>query len=339
MSMRHAIKEDREAWNMFVTRIALHSAGFLQSWEWGMMQESYGRNVLRVVIEHEGTIVGIALLVCLPLSGRRSYFFSPRGPIVQNKNLLQKFFAAPIMHDLAKRHHAIFWRCEPRVLHDGNIPLHHVHDVEPATTLLLDLHHDTASLLAAMKQKTRYNIRLAEKKDVRVSFAAAQDRPNWQQLSEQWWSLLRETNARHRIRSHPEHYYATMMEVLGNAALLEVACAHHAGQLLAMHLLIRFGDTMTYLHGATTHHKKEFMAPYLLQWKSIQRGRDAGLRWYDFFGVSPAHAPQHPLAAVTQFKEGFGGRRISFPGTFEFSFSHPWYTMYKGAKMLKRLFP
>jgi lipid II:glycine glycyltransferase (peptidoglycan interpeptide bridge formation enzyme) len=112
-------------------------------------------------------------------------------------------------------------------------------------------------------------------------------------------------------------------------ATVELAVAEHAGEGLAVHILIAFGDTVTYAHGASSSRKRELMAPHLLQWASMTRAKTQGFTHYDFFGVAPAEAPaSHPWAGITRFKEGFGGQRVSYPGAYDFVLNAPGYWLY-----------
>lgn len=328
---------DRERWNTAVVSNAGVGGGFLQSWEWGMMQERYGRRVTRLLLSEEKQDVGVVLLIHMPLWKTSSFLFSPCGPVVKNSALIEQLTHTDAFKKIITSSKSIHWRMEPQQTWNPVSHFRRVRDVEPSSTLLLDVRPDADELLSQMKQKTRYNIRLAEKKGVRISFVTRDSRPNWQALGAKWWQLCQETNARHGIRSHPRRYYETMIAVLGNTGMLEVAEARHNNDLLAMNLLIRFNKTITYLHGTSTHRKKEFMAPYALQWASIQRAKHLGMHTYDFFGISPDDARDHPLAAVTRFKMGFGGTITHRPGTWDLPLRPLFYTVYRSMKSIKTI--
>ncbi len=341
--MKSAVQQitDRQVWEEFAGRI--EPSSFLHSWEWGEMQKEYGRPIYRFGLFQDDILVAAFLCIVLPLPAGRTYLFSPHGPIVAASQTEQKISFSEIVASkeiqaVIEQHQVIFWRVEPLVESVAQAPeLHRVADVEPATTSVLNLSETEEDLLAAMKQKTRYNIRLAEKKGVQVEFITMQDEHTWDHVMKQLGPLLEETNQRHGIRSHPNAYYDVMIRQLGDARLLECSAATHQGDLLAMNIMIQYRDTVTYLHGAATHHRKNVMAPYLLQWRAIQRAKKQGYQYYDFYGISPEDNTTHALQGVTRFKKGFGGNTVQYPGTYEFPISTIWYKIYRTIKRLRSI--
>jgi lipid II:glycine glycyltransferase (peptidoglycan interpeptide bridge formation enzyme) len=212
-------------------------------------------------------------------------------------------------------------------------------NVQPSQTLILDLKKEPEKLLAAMHEKTRYNIRLAEKKGVRVYAASGKE-----DSFEIFWDLLQETTERDAFRSHDKTYYRTMLETLaGDPAangktrpVAKLAFAEHDGRVLAANLMIYFGKTVTYLHGASSRVQREVMAPYLLHWQLIREARSWGYDAYDFWGVAPENEPDHPWAGITRFKRGFGGTYVEYPGAFDLPISRFWYTLYTLARRLRK---
>lgn len=323
-------------------------SSFLHSWEWGRMQESYGYTVHRAQLQENNEIHGAVLFIVVPLPMGKARLFTPRGPLfssvlIQNyasgEALFEHIVQSDFVQGITRQSNSIFWRFEPAatvVLPQRAVK---VKDVQPSMTRILDLSSEEAlseeDLLSAMKQKTRYNIRLAEKKGVSIEFVTKDTHPNWKRLAAQFTKLVQETSHRHGIRSHPASYYMTLIESLGATGMCELVIARHEGDVLAMNLMIRYGSTMTYLHGGATHHKKNLMAPYLLQWAAIKRAKKEGYTWYDFYGIGPEGDDSHPFAGVTRFKSGFGGRVVQYPGTFEFPFSPVWYKIYRTIQAIR----
>lgn len=331
----------QEEWTAFVaSSLVTEHASFLQSWEWGEMQKKYGRKVERLLVKSDDTVIAAAQCVRMSLQFGKEYVLCPRGPVISEEGPTALIIKTIQNHFKGS---AIFLRCEPVGNHlfdatlsgDMTSGLRKVEDMQPAVTRMIDLSEEPEYdvLLAAMKQKTRYNIRLAAKKRVKVEFVTG----DWEQTLEEFWTILEETSSRHGIRNHPKAYYRAMFTELGNAGVLEIVKATHEGDVLAMNIVVKYGSIMTYLHGASTHHKKKLMAPYALQWESIKRAKELGYDFYDFYGVAPEDASEdHYLAGVTRFKTGFGGEVMNYAGTYEFPISALWYKIYRTVKALRK---
>lgn len=175
---------------------------------------------------------------------------------------------------------------------------------QPESTLVLDLNLSEIDLLGAMHQKTRYNIRLAEKKDLKVV---------WQGNPAVFNALMQETSKRDHFNAHSDEYYTKMLD----CDLVEQGTVYLGDQPIASAIFIGYDGTYTYLHGASSNEHRELMAPYLLQWSAIRRAKQQGFKIYDFWGIAPEGVDNHRLAGVTRFKLGFGGTRKNFGQAFE----------------------
>jgi lipid II:glycine glycyltransferase (peptidoglycan interpeptide bridge formation enzyme) len=303
------------AWDGFV---AGHAAGhFLQGGGWGRLRAGQGWRVARIAVDGaDGTpAAGAQLLVRRSPLGPVGYV--PRGPVCRVGDPAWPALLAGMRRALGPA--ALALRLEPHWA-DGapardwltRHGLREVAPVQPPSTLRLDLAPEEAALFAGLKQKWRYNVRLAERHGVAVTLGTAQDLPAF-------GALMAETAARDGFHARPAGYYAQVHAALGPAARLYLAW--HAGQLLAGILVVHFGDTATYLYGASSDRERQRMPNHLLQWRAIQSARAAGLSTYDFWGVPDAlgraaaagRAPddvtvgQGGLWGVWGFKRGFGG--------------------------------
>lgn len=313
---------DASGWNEEVLR---RGGGFLQSWEWGEFLLAAGAEVLRL---RDGG--GLAQLVRRDLPLGLSYWYCPRGPVggVDPAALASE-------PEIAR---GLFLRFEPRTdpsAARGVTDAVKVRDVQPRRTLLLDLKREPEAILAAMHEKTRYNIRLAERKGVRVYAASGRDGNALAQFE----ALLAETTGRERFRGHESAHYRKMLGTLAGGwehardrAVARLMLAEHDGCILAANLMIGFGGTVTYLHGASSRLRREVMAPYLLHWKTMLEAREAGFSTYDFWGIAPEGDECHPWAGFTRFKRGFGGTAVDYPGTYDLPIRRFWYTLYRLAR-------
>lgn len=303
-----------EGWNEEVLR---RGGGFLQSWEWGEFQKRAGAEVLRVRGEEPAPL---AQLIARRLPLGATSWYCPRGPLG----------AVDGIRDLPEVARSVFLRFEP--LEKPAMPeALKVRDVQPGQTMVVDLRPDEEAILAAMHEKWRYNIRLAERKGVRC-YAAASDASAF----DVFWGLMQETTERDRFSAHDADYYRLMLETLAgdpatDAARRPVArllFAEHDGKVLAAELMLYFGGTATYLHGASSRDRREVMAPQGLHWYAMTDAKAKGFADYDLWGVAPEGVERHPWAGVTRFKKGFGGRYVAYPGTYDLPIDRLKYALY-----------
>ncbi|MBI4837309.1 MAG: peptidoglycan bridge formation glycyltransferase FemA/FemB family protein [Candidatus Portnoybacteria bacterium] len=348
-------------WNRFVIE---NSGSFLQSWEWGEFQKNLGRKIWRL----SGGDEWAAMIVRHDLPLGKSYLYCPGGPVIRIFN--DQF---PIFNGISKRfineikkaaeqEKAIFLKTEPFIeinSREKGSPIG-----EPFSkyltdsgfvkseggqrikkTLVLDLTKSKEELLTEMKQKTRYNVRVAEKHGVKVRIS---DRP--EKDIEYFWQLAKETSRRDEFRLHPREHYKKLFFVChpeppadgeGSHAkdssppaqndnlCLELFLAECEQKVIAAHIVAFFGDTATYLHGGSSNEHRCLMVPYLLQWEQIKEAKRRDCAQYDFWGINEEKWP-----GVTRFKKGFGGREIEYIGAWDYVFRPAWYEIYKVAKKL-----
>jgi lipid II:glycine glycyltransferase (peptidoglycan interpeptide bridge formation enzyme) len=192
--------------------------------------------------------------------------------------------------------------------------------------LVLNLKLSEVDLLAGMHTKTRYNIRVAQRKGVKIRFSC-----DVRDL-DLFAVLAQEVHARSPFRYHPISYYRAMLEALTDDCALEIGVAEHNGRVLAVHLFVTFAGTTTYLHGASGNSQRHLMAPHLLHWEAVRRAQERGSSSFDFYGVAPiGFAPTHPWAGITRYKEGFGGARTTTIGAYEYVMHRPKMWLYAAA--------
>ena len=173
--------------------------------------------------------------------------------------------------------------------------------------MIVDLTKTEEEILARMHSKTRYNINLAAKKELRIKKQEVR--------MGEFWELLEKTAKRDEFFLHPKQYYEELMK-MPEVKLFGVYLPPPTPPILggegrgnAQHIataMVSFwGDTATYLHGASDYEYRAVMAPYLLHWEIMKQAKAAGMKHYDFGGVAPQNEPDHFLAGVTRFKSGW----------------------------------
>jgi lipid II:glycine glycyltransferase (peptidoglycan interpeptide bridge formation enzyme) len=205
-------------------------------------------------------------------------------------------------------------------------------DVQPPSTVLLDLRGPETKMLDGMKPKTRYNIRLAGRRGVEVSEASTEELPTW-------YALFRETARRDRITLHSEGYYRRLFSLAESygpgAPQLSLLLARHEGRLLGGVIVALRGKWAWYLYGASATAGRNLMFTYALQWEAIRLARDNGCTTYDLFGIPPSGEPGHPMHGLWRFKTGFGGRIVNRFGCWDLPFSAAGYRAYRGAESVR----
>lgn len=331
--------EEKNQIDAFIQQQPFRPGSFLQSFNWGEFQKQYGYKIWRLGVFDREKLKSVALILKHPLPLGKSYLYCPRGPIIDEKSETLKFLQERIK-EIAGKEKAVFFRFEPTgqfsnsnfqiSISGSNTKILQVEPVQPQNNWILNLNQPEEKILAAMKQKTRYNIRLAQKKGVKV--VTSDD----SKYVDRFFALAQETAERNEIKTHPKSYYQKMMEVLAQQKIVKFYLAEYNQKVIAVDLMLYFGNTVTYLHGGSASEDRNVMAPYLLHWRAIQDAKQQGIHYYDFGGVSPKNEPNHNWAGISRFKRGFGGYQLESAGAFDLVFTPGWYAVYQVAKIVKK---
>lgn len=207
--------------------------------------------------------------------------------------------------------------------------------VQVPDTVVLPLEDDPEQLLASMKPKWRYNIRLAQKKGVEVVKEGEEALSVFQKLYE-------ETAKRDEIAIHEASYYKALFSVAADFRAesklpldLSVWTAKYEGKPLAAIITLFFKKHATYLYGASSNENRNLMPAYALQWSAILAAKEAGCVDYDFFGIPPTDDPNHPMAGLYFFKTGFGGRIVHRIGAIDYPVAPLVYKCFRFAERLR----
>ena len=183
-------------------------------------------------------------------------------------------------------------------------------------TVLVNLVPSEEELLARMKQKTRYNIRLAERKGVVI-------RPGSLADLDTLYQMYAETSVRDGFVIRGRDYYLEVWRNFMKAGLAEPLLAEVEGQVVAAVVVFRFAGKAYYLHGMSRGLHRERMPNYLLQWEAMRRAKAAGCTGYDLWGAPEEFQESDPMWGVFHFKEGLSGKVVRTLGAWDFPAS-PW---------------
>jgi lipid II:glycine glycyltransferase (peptidoglycan interpeptide bridge formation enzyme) len=193
--------------------------------------------------------------------------------------------------------------------------------VQFCNTVLVDLTPPLNELLAGLKQKTRYNIRLAERKGVSVRSGSLSDLP-------QLYRMYAETSARDGFVIREQGYYQAVWSTFMQAGMAEPLVAEVEGEMAAGLILFSFAGRAWFLYGMSRDVHREKMPNYLLQWEAIRRTKESGCRTYDLWGAPDAFDESDPLWGVYRFKEGFNGQVVRHIGAWDLPVKPVIYRLY-----------
>jgi lipid II:glycine glycyltransferase (peptidoglycan interpeptide bridge formation enzyme) len=295
----------------------------LQSEKWGTFREKTG---VKVIFEKD------FILTIHPIPKTKytiGYF--PKGAL-PNKEMLSR------LYEIGKKEKAIFIQLEPNVennqhLKTGLGKLGLVPSTHPLFTkynFILDITKPEEELLKNMNQKTRYNIRLAQKKGVIISEERGEG------AFEEYLKLTKETTRRQKFYAHSQTYHRLMWETLKTQEInteelsAHLLTANYNGETLAAWILFVLGDTLYYPYGASSSKFREVMASNLLMWEAIKFGKKLGLKKFDMWGALGENPDiKDPWFGFHKFKQGYGPKHTEYIGSYDFVINRNLYFIYK----------
>jgi lipid II:glycine glycyltransferase (peptidoglycan interpeptide bridge formation enzyme) len=276
------------------------------------LKSKFGWQTSRIVTVNSGAQI---LFRKLPIG--YSWGYLPKGPIGHHWNDIWSQIDKE-----CKMRNAVFLKIEPDLStnefqqnHKLGIPDDYKvspHNIQPKRSLLVDITGEEEDILLRMKQKTRYNIRLAGRKGVKVY--PSRDVVKFYQLS-------KETGERDKFGVHSQEYFSVIYDVFALDGNCELIFGEFEGELVAAAMVFRSGSRAFYLYGASSNQYRNVMAPYLVQWEAIKWARSKGCTEYDLWGVPDYGFDQledqflqrsDGLWGVYRFKRGFGGKLVEF---------------------------
>lgn len=317
--------DDRNTWNTALASLPAHHV--LQSWEWGQFKGRWGWSPQYVLFKEDGQLRAAAMILrrALPRLGL-NVLYVPKGPALDysNKQLVESVLSE--LESLARRKHAIFIKIDP----DATSITTHLNrrgwrysaeQIQFRNTVLLDLDTAEEELLAAMKSKTRYNIRLASRKGVSVRSAGIEDIATL-------YDMYVETARRDGFIIRPLDYYEDAWRTFILAEQAQPFIAEVDAEPVAALIAFRFGSRAWYMYGMSRDAHREKMPNHLLQWETIRWAKSHGCRVYDFWGAPDQLVKSDSMWGVYRFKAGFNAQFTEHIGAYDFVVSKFWYWIY-----------
>jgi lipid II:glycine glycyltransferase (peptidoglycan interpeptide bridge formation enzyme) len=327
-------ERDGRRWNEALAN--LPGAHALQSAQWAETKRQVGWAARPLLFRdrESGRPLAAATFLCrrlprLPLA----VAYVPKGPALDRGDLsLAKMVLAGLEQE-ARQSRAIFVKIDPDVREDREEGVAFTRllqergwrasreQIQYRNTLLSDLTPSEDALLAGMKSKTRYNVRLASRRGVTVRAGQLDD------LSI-FYEMYNETGRRDGFIVRPFDYYRHVWETFLRAGLAHLLLAEVEGEAVAGLILFRFALTAWYMYGASTSRHRKLMPNHLLQWEAMRWAKAQGCTTYDWWGAPDVLEESDPMWGVYRFKVGFGGEFVPHIGAWDFPVSRPLYWLY-----------
>ncbi|HZD58740.1 MAG TPA: peptidoglycan bridge formation glycyltransferase FemA/FemB family protein [Anaerolineales bacterium] len=340
---------DAQKWNKLIA--ALPGTHVLQTWEWAQVKARYGWKPMPTVWhDRQGEAAAAAMVLArkVPVAGRLlglTMLYVPKGPLLRDWD--DAGLRGQVLGDLqalARRNRAIFIKIDPDVCLGAGIPSDRdaienprgqavmadlmsrrwrfsEEQVQFKNTVLIDLTLTEKDLLMNMKQKTRYNVRLAGRKGVEVRVGNTSD-------IGMLAPMYAETSLRDEFVIRDEGYYRAVWDTFFRAGMAEPLIAEVQGEPVAAVVVFRFGGKAWYLHGMSRDVHREKMPNYLLQWEAMRRAKQAGCSVYDLWGAPDEFSESDSLWGVYRFKEGLGGKVVRHIGAWDLPVRPVYYWLY-----------
>lgn len=300
----------------------------LQSWRWGAFKQRHGWHAHRLLVNDPA---GSAMAqVLYRFQGPVSIGYVPRGPAFTGDvrvlwpHLLKEIDAS------ARRNRAISTILEldrpiglaGSLKEAGVVP--GPEHLQPGRTVKVPIADDDA-MLKQMHQKTRYNVRLAQRRGVVI-----ERHPGSEEVIDAFYGLMQDTAVRNEFGIHSRGYYADFLRVFADDAIMLFARVDE-GALGAVLIAARFGKEAIYMYGASSTQHRAHGAAFLLQFEAMRWAREHGCETYDLWGISdkdPETVTSDNKSAIAgtkgddwrglyRFKTGFGGEIVTYPPLFE----------------------
>jgi lipid II:glycine glycyltransferase (peptidoglycan interpeptide bridge formation enzyme) len=339
--MRITEAVDPPSWDRVLA--SLPNPHVLQSWAWGEFKARYGWNATRLWFQEEDAVVAAATVLerklpRLPLS----VIYVPKGPALDWTDGERVAQMLTELESLARQRQALFVKIDPDVYYPDDTPAFSPRpgcaqelartlaargwrfskeQIQFRNTVLLDLRLSEDELLAAMKQKTRYNVRLAARRGVTVRAGTAAELLTFYQL-------YAETARRDHFVIRPPEYYASAWGSFLEKGLARLLIGEVEREVVAGVILFVMGSTAWYMYGASSERHRQLMPNQLLQWEAIRWAKAQGCTLYDLWGAPDRLIESEPMWGVLQFKLGLGGRVARGLGAWDWPTNRLSYRLY-----------
>ncbi len=321
-------------------------APFTQAYFYGEWQKSLGRPVKRFAVKSGSDVLCLFQLITYPLFRGKNCMYAPYGPVAKTFSGELLIFLKEKLAGLAQKENAVFVRLDftPPVhaaqrelieLNFKKAPLHTYHSAyfQPRTEWILDLKKSRDELLKDMDPKTRYGIRTAEKRGIRVEII----KTGIEGYFNNFYALMEETSRRNKFGLHPKEYYKRIFDDSAKRGNAYLVIASYEKKILVVDFILVFGAAANYVFSGSSAEHRNLMPSYLAQWEAICHAQKLGCAEYNFGGVAATRDSHKAWEGLSFFKKRFGGKELIHSPFYDLVAQPAWYRLYSLRKLAQKI--
>ena len=347
-----------KTWNTLIKQF--NNTHILQTWEWGQLKKRYDWTPLYYSwYDNTGECVAASLILkktvrFLRILPSMNLLYAPRGPLIDWANSRIALSVLDELEYILKEEQGFLLKIDPEIITNFGILgsddalveekgtalreelkkrnwVFSSDQIQFQNTVWLDLSKSEDQLLKDMKQKTRYNIRMAERKGVKIKEINSDDFSSL-------YNMYAETSLRDGFIIRPYEYYELVWKKFMQSNMASGLIAKVEGEVVAGLFVYYFAKKAWYLYGMSTEKHRDKMPNHLLQWQAIRIAKSLGCETYDMWGAPDNFDENDPMWGVFRFKQGFSGTVVQTIGAWDLIRSPLVYTLFEKTKQIFQTF-
>jgi len=321
----------------YETFISNHPKGhFVKSMKWVAFKKPWKFDCI-ISTDDKGEIRGSMLIILSRVPHTKyTHMYCPRGPVVDDGDIHTLKELCEEAKILGKKYNSYCFSTDPDITDSDTAYLDDLKSagfivnntknrpeyLHPLQVFRLYLNGRTEEdIFASFHSKTRYNVRLSERKGVTCRIGTKDDLPEFHKI-------MIETASRDGFMARSLKYFEDMYDAL-SPENLRLYLIEYEEQIISGAVAIYYGDKLWYLYGASSNRERNRMPNYMMQWEMIKWAIEKGCNIYDFRGVM-GDVEKSALEGLVRFKQGFGSDQVDFVGKLDMLF------MPKMAKIIEK---
>ncbi|MEK7673601.1 MAG: peptidoglycan bridge formation glycyltransferase FemA/FemB family protein [Patescibacteria group bacterium] len=335
---------NKENWDNFLNEVQPQS--FLQDFEWGEIEKSLGHEILRLEIYNSQTnadLMGVCQIIGYKAK-RGNFLLIPHGPVLSTQIIIENQFASIIieiikflkLEDYHKRY--AFIRLNSSTLfNDDDIAALKKIEFRPAPIYSVsenmwvkNLQKSEEELLNEMTSTNKKLVNDAMKKpylEIECSTALSK--------IDEFWKIYEDLAKRKEFAPYSYNLIKKEFEIFGNEKKALLYFGKVEGKIVSCALIVYSHNIAFYHHSGSLPIKEPIN--HKLQWQIILDAKNAGCKYYNFWGITLSVNKKHPWWGLTQFKKGFGGELLKFIPAMDYAFSKKYWFNFAIEKIRRKI--